>query len=418
MTVSELFESRKNNPIWNTSYPLNPEDWAPYRITGPLPFQKDEQLSFYIHIPFCRQLCSFCEYTRMICPDEKAQNKYLRIIASDIEEFKCGHPDITLLGFDIGGGTPTSLSEAAFASLINIYQKAIEGLPLGAGYEPSIEGTFNTLSIPKLEAIANSGIARLSLGVQSSSCEVLQRHHRTGNDESKMLFWIQTASSLGIRKVNLDFMYGLNGQDVSSIDRDLEIISRLQPQQITLYEMRNNMVKSGMHYSKEDLYLQYSRYYKGLKSLGYVSRFGQNTFSKDPDDLGLSSYLRTRMINRASYKGFGLSAQSMSPSGLSYNIGKLDEHPEDSLNEKAFSERYTYILPPKEMAAKYLAISAYFGAFSKDNLTHLGVDDETFRERLDFCLANDLFCDSGDGLLHITPKGFMHYGAVFSLLYD
>ena len=134
--------------------------------------------------------------------------------------------------------------------------------------------------------------------------------------------------------------------------------------------------------------------------------------------MGLSSYLRTRMINRASYKGFGLSAQSMSPSGLSYNIGKLDEHPEDSLNEKAFSERYTYILPPKEMAAKYLAISAYFGAFSKDNLTHLGVDDETFRERLDFCLANDLFCDSGDGLLHITPKGFMHYGAVFSLLYD
>ena len=213
-------------------------------------------------------------------------------------------------------------------------------------------------------------------------------------------------------------MYGLGGQDVSSIDRDLEIISILQPQQITLYEMRDNMVKSGMHYSKENLYLQYSLYYKGLESLGYVSRFGQNTFSKDPDDLGLSSYLRTRMINRASYKGFGLSAQSMSSSGLSYNIGKLDEAPESFLNEKTFSERYTYILPSKEMAAKYLAISAYYGAFSKDNLACLGVDDETFRERLDFCLENDLLCDSGDGLIHITPKGFKHYGAVFSLLYD
>ena len=124
------------------------------------------------------------------------------------------------------------------------------------------------------------------------------------------------------------------------------------------------------------------------------------------------------MINRASYKGFGLSAQSMSASGLSYNVGKLDEHPETFLNEDAFSERYTYILPAKELAAKYMAISAYYGAISKDILTQLGVDDETFRERLDFCLANDLFCDFGDGLLYITPKGFMHYGAVFSLLYD
>lgn len=354
----------------------------------------------------------------MVCPNEEAQMHYLKAIESDIEIFKLEHPDIILLGFDIGGGTPTSLSEVAFASLMEIYRKAVKGLPLGADYEPSIEGTFNTLSIPKLEAIAKSGFTRLSLGVQSSNCEVLRRHHRNGNDESKMLFWIQAASSMGIRKVNLDFMYGLNGQDISSIDRDLEIISRLRPQQITLYEKRDNIVRSGKHSSKEDLYLQYSQYYKGLESLGYMSRFGQNTFSKDPDDLGLSSYLRSRMIKRASYKGFGLSAQSMSASGLSYNVGKLDEHPETFLNEKAFSERYTYILPPKELAAKYLAISAYYGAFSKDILTQLGVDDETFRERLDFCLANDLLCDFDDGLLYITPKGFMHYGAVFSLLYD
>jgi len=418
MTISELFESRKNNPNWNTSYPLNPLDWAPYRVPGALPFRKDERLSFYVHIPFCKQLCSFCEYTRMVCPNEEAQMHYLKAIESDIEIFKLEHPDIILLGFDIGGGTPTSLSEVAFASLMEIYQKAVKGLPISTDYEPSIEGTFNTLSIPKLEAIAKSGFARLSLGVQSSSCEVLRRHHRNGNDESKMLFWIQAASSMGIRKVNLDFMYGLNGQDISSIDRDLEIISRLRPQQITLYEMRDNIVRSGKHSSKEDLYLQYSQYYKGLESLGYMSRFGQNTFSTDPDDLGLSSYLRSRMINRASHKGFGLSAQSMSVSGLSYNVGKLDEHPETFLNEDAFSERYTYILPAKELAAKYMAISAYYGAISKDILTQLGVDNETFRERLDFCLANDLFCDFGDGLLYITPKGFMHYGAVFSLLYD
>ena len=118
MTIAELYQSRKNDPCWNTSYPISPSDWATYRVPGPLSFENDHRMSFYIHIPFCKQLCSFCEYTRMLSPDENVQRDYLFAIANDIEQFKQQYKDVTLLGFDIGGGTPTSLSEKNFSLLM------------------------------------------------------------------------------------------------------------------------------------------------------------------------------------------------------------------------------------------------------------------------------------------------------------
>lgn len=284
MTIAELYQSRKNDPCWNTSYPISPSDWAVYRVQSPLSFENDRRLSFYIHIPFCKQLCSFCEYTRMLCPDEKVQREYLLAIASDIKQFRQKYQDITLLGFDIGGGTPTSLSEKNFSLLMQIYQTAISGVGLDDQYEPSIEGTFNTLSEQKLEAMSKNGFHRLSLGVQSSCNSVLHQHQRGSSNEAIMSSWLEKAWEKGIKKVNLDFMYGLNGQNELTIRQDLELISRLRPQQVTLYELRTNMISAKESFTKEELFDQYVQYYDGLIALGYYARFGQNTFSVDATD--------------------------------------------------------------------------------------------------------------------------------------
>lgn len=67
--IQRLFEQRKNNPLFNTSYPLSPGDWAKYSTSGTLSFDASKPIAFYLHIPFCRQICSFCEYTKMCVPD-------------------------------------------------------------------------------------------------------------------------------------------------------------------------------------------------------------------------------------------------------------------------------------------------------------------------------------------------------------
>ena len=417
MTIAELFQLRKNDPRWNTSYPLNPSDWTDYRVPDSLSFENDSRMSFYIHIPFCKQLCSFCEYTRMLCPDEKVQREYLLAIASDIKQFRQKYQDITLLGFDIGGGTPTSLSENNLSLLMQIYQTTISGLKKDAKYEPSIEGTFNTLSEQKLEDMSEMGFHRLSLGVQSSCSSVLHQHQRGNSSEAMMYSWLKKAWDKGIKKVNLDFMYGLKGQNESTIQQDLELIGRLKPQQVTLYELRTNMISEKESFTKEELYDQYVHYYDGLIAMGYKARFGQNTFSVDAADEGVSSYLRERMLNGAAYKGFGMSAQSMSSEGIAYNVGKLAVTPQDTLNKEGYPEQFTYLLPPDELASKYIAISAYNGSFSIARLRDYGISERSLNEILSFCIDEGLLYKGERDWMFITKKGFKHYGALFSLFY-
>lgn len=102
----------------------------------------------------------------------------------------------------------------------------------------------------------------------------------------------------------------------------MKAIEILNPEQVTLYELRTNMIREPSYLSKDELYYAYRCLYEGLIALGYHARFGQNTFSKYIADHGVSSYLRSRMLDGVAYKGFGLSAQSMNNEGISYNIGK------------------------------------------------------------------------------------------------
>lgn len=418
MDINQVFEQRKEDSRWNTSYPLSPLDWAPYRVSGPLSFEGEKTLSFYIHIPFCRQLCSFCEYSRMLCPSEDLQRKYLDTLRKDIGEFLKGNDSFEMKGFDIGGGTPTSLSEENFAMLLDIFVACVSRLCKSEDFEPSIEATFNTLSESKLTRIVQSGIHRLSLGVQSTAHDVLCSHHRERLTVGQMSEWMQKAWKAGIKKINLDLMYGLKGQTLETIMKDLEVIAALHPQQVTLYELRTNMIKDKEIPTKEELYFQYKRWYDGLLVLGYKARFGQNTFSLDETDMGVSSYLRSRMRDGVPYKGFGLSAQSMSHHGVSYNLGKTSSLSE-LLQEESYGEEYTYALPASELASKYIAIAGYNGSFSLAALsTYLQEDSNlSFQKELELCLREELLSIEGDRLF-ITEKGFRYYGAVFSLFHS
>jgi oxygen-independent coproporphyrinogen-3 oxidase len=417
MDINQLFESRKEDSRWNTSYPLLPSDWAPYRAKGPLAFVEKE-MAFYVHIPFCRQLCAFCEYSRMLCPDEGSQRSYLLAVARDIDSFIARHPDITLIGFDIGGGTPTALSDDNFARLAALYRSVVERLRLSPDFEPSIEATFSTLTPAKLTSIREAGIERVSLGLQSSCSNVLRQNHRRSQHLDELCRAIGNLRDGGaVRKVNLDLMYGLKGQTLESLHHDMMAIAELAPEQVTLYELRTNMTGEAVHWDKNALYRGYAYLYERLTAMGYHARFGQNTFSRDATDGGLSSYLRHRMLDGAAYKGFGLSAQSMSGEGVSYNIGKNGRDLKSLISRDTFDEEYTYRLPAAELASKYIAVGAYHGSFSLRRLSAIWGEDaaERYAPQLAFCLEQGLIAIDEEGVVSCTPAGFKYYGAVFSL---
>ena len=222
----------------------------------------------------------------------------------------------------------------------------------------------------------------------------------------------------GVGVVNLDMMYGLKGQTTDSLRQDVQTLAYLQPEQITLYELRTNMIKENVHMSKEELYHSYSFLYHSLLELGYKARFGQNTFSKNANDIGVSSYLKERMMNAGAYKGFGISAQSMSSNGVSYNIGKLRNSVKELLLMRSFEEEYVYQLPRKELASKYIAIGGYNGSFSFKKLSDLlGCDAKVYySSQLEYCLSHE-YVEILDDRVIVTPSGFKYYGALFSLFY-
>lgn len=417
--IEQLLESRKNNPLFNTSYPLSPEDWKNYNATGELLFDFNKPLAFYIHIPFCQHICSFCEYTRISLPAEGKQRLYVKTLLSDIENFISKHPTIKLYGLDIGGGTPTALCNAAFKMLMDEFISIKARLRTTPDFEPSIEATFSTLTQDKIESIAKAGISRISLGIQSSVKSVMKPLHRLNSEVAEMKKTLDEIHAAGFAKVNLDLMYGLPGQTKETIKEDLAAICNLSPEQVTVYEFRTNQVSKDFATNAKECYSQYCYLYDGLKQLGYIGKFGQNTLSKSCDDMGVSSYLRHRMLDGWQYKGFGISAQSMSKYGLSYNTGKNAANLLKLIeNADSFDSIEHYNLPSVELLAKFIAISGYSGGFSINAANELLVDDfcAVYSDILRYLSSSELITIDNDRI-QFTYKGFRNYAAILSLFY-
>lgn len=417
--IERLLKSRKDNPLFNTSYPLSPADWMEYNAVGELPFDVQKPMAFYIHVPFCRHICSFCEYTRICLPDEAKQRLYVKTLLSDIEKFITKYPAMKLYGLDIGGGTPTALCDAVFEMLMEEFVAIKSRIKTTLDFEPSIEATFSTLTHEKITAIAKAGIPRISLGIQSTVNSVMNPLHRRNSDAKEMKNKLDEIHAAGIAKVNLDFMYGLPGQTIETLMADLATIRVLVPEQVTVYEFRTNQVSMDFATNAETCYGQYCYLYDGLKELGYVGKFGQNTFSKDRSDLGVSSYLRHRMLDGWQYKGFGISAQSMSGYGLSYSTGKNSSGILQLIDEvDSFNSIEHYQLPPEELLAKFIAISGYSGGFSLNAANEiLGKDcNMVYSDILSYLSSSELITIDGDRV-QFTRTGYRDYGAILSLFY-
>lgn len=423
MTISlsnaiRTLRERIDNPRYNTSYPVSPSDWRKYNTVGRLPFDLDKPIAFYIHIPFCKRLCSFCEYSRTLLPLPERQSTYLRTLRNDIADFMSGNANLQLYGFDIGGGTPTALDDQPFEVLLEIYREVTEQIKQTYDYEPSVEGTFETFTPRKAKIIADAGIHRISFGVQSSSKSILAPLNRKAEELDHMRQVIDLAHNTGIRKINLDLMYGLPGQSLESIKDDIQIIESLRPEQVSLYELRTNQLTVSYEVNNKLNYDQYSILFDKLTEMGYYGQFGQNTFSLDPGDKGLSSYLRHRMFDGWQYKGFGLSAQSMSDAGISYNMGKGVINLSQISETRTYESSRYYSLPREEVLAKYVAISGYSGGFSLETSRHIyGNDFDSIFGHIISSLENDGLITIIDDRLQMTRKGYRYYGAILSMFY-
>ena len=205
------------------------------------------ELSLYIHIPFCRRKCLYCDFLSAPATDGEMEN-YVNHLCREIEEqsiFYGGHRVISLF---LGGGTPSLLTAEQVGGILKRTRSCFS---VAEDAEITIECNPGMVTGEKLENYITYGINRISIGLQSTDDEELLRIGRI-HDYAAFLETYRLARKAGFQNINIDLMAGLPGQSVDSYRKTLERVIALEPEHISAYSL---MLEEGT-----ELYVNQSRY--------------------------------------------------------------------------------------------------------------------------------------------------------------
>lgn len=185
-----------------------------------------EPRSAYVHVPFCRHRCGYCNFTLVAGRDDLIGD-YLRAI--EVELLGLGRPrEVDTLFF--GGGTPTHLSPAEIGRLLETVER---WFPLAEGAEFSVEANPSDLDAKMLNVLAERGVNRISLGGQSFNAEKLRTLERDHTPEQ--LAAAVRAAKEKIASVSLDLIFGVPGETLEIWQADLETALALEPDHVSTY---------------------------------------------------------------------------------------------------------------------------------------------------------------------------------------
>ena len=189
-------------------------------------------LSLYIHIPFCKKKCLYCDFlSAPACAQEredyvKALLREISVMAKSCEEYR-------IISVFFGGGTPSLLSSLQMKRIMAAIRK---GYHLCEDAEITVECNPATADLQKLAAFRDLGINRLSIGLQSANDKELKELGRIHNYR-QFLETFDAARKAGFTNINVDIMSALPGQTYESYMHTLASVVALQPEHISAYSL-------------------------------------------------------------------------------------------------------------------------------------------------------------------------------------
>lgn len=359
-----------------------------------LEFESLDQLGLYVHIPFCRSLCSFCPYCKVLYDPELA-DEYLKALLGEIELVggtMSGPREATSLYF--GGGTP-ALMLGSLAKIIGALKKHFtirDGI--GVELHPA-DVTEETLA-----ALKAAGVTMISIGVQSFDAGCLSALGRLGTDYGTLFSAVRKA---GFETVDMDLIFAIPGQTAEILKRDIETAFSNGATQISTYPFidftfADNRYKPLPEREKKRLLAEITGY---CAEKGY-QRTSVWTFAKP----GTEKY---SSITRDSFLGFGVSATTLLKSQFKINTFSIQAYIE-RIRKGHLSTSLTLDFTFRQRAAYYLFWSAYSMKISSQGFKgYFGREIESmYGPELRLCLLLGLLKSSGDGC-ELTEKGAYWY---------
>lgn len=254
--------------------------------------------SVYIHIPFCRNICSYCDFCKMFYNEEFA-NRYLFSLENEINN---NYKNEILDTIYIGGGTPSSLSINQLAKLFSI----ISVFKISNNYEFTFEINVEDINEELLVFLKNNNVNRISIGVQTINSKFLKLIERNYNKD--IIYEKILLAKKYFDNINIDFMYGFENETLDDLVNDLDFFIKLNVPHISIYslileehtKLYINNTKQLSDDKENEMYYYIINY---LEKNNYI-QYEISNFSKK----GYNSKHNLTYWNNNMYYGFGLGA--------------------------------------------------------------------------------------------------------------
>lgn len=300
------------------------------------------KLGIYIHIPFCVRKCLYCDFLSAPA-DEEVREQYVEALCREIRKESQKYADRTIETIFLGGGTPSVLTGD---QLSRILQTVYRHYRISETPEISMEINPGTATEEKLATYKEAGVNRLSIGLQSTVDEELQRLGRIHNSRDFFDLY-EIAVKTGFNNVNIDLMSAIPGQSLESWQKSLERILELDPapEHISAYSL---IIEEGTPFYEntpplpdEDTEREMYRITNDiLKKAGY-ERYEISNYAKP----GYACRHNCTYWERGDYAGFGIGAASMVDNTRFSNSPELEAY----LKGKACRENYRELSAKEQM---------------------------------------------------------------------
>ena len=287
----------------------------------------NKELGIYIHIPYCKKKCNYCDFISYANNASKVA-EYIDSLKKEIESYNLSSYNITTIY--IGGGTPSYIDSKYIEELLKtIKHKLINNKTLWKKIEITIEVNPGTVDINKLKKYKELGINRLSIGLQSTNDTLLKQLGRIHNYQD-FLNTYDLAKELGFENINVDLMIGIPNQTIQNIKESLNSIIDKNPNHISVYSLiveegtvlQKQLKEEKFKLPEEELERQMYWYVKNTLELKGYKHYEISNFSKKSKE----SKHNINCWEQKEYIGLGVAAHSYLNNIRYSNITNLDEY--------------------------------------------------------------------------------------------
>lgn len=268
-----------------------------------------KELEIYIHIPFCKSRCIYCNFVSS-CEGQIVQENYINALLTEIQAKSQNFINYCVSTIYIGGGTPSILSYGSIAKIIKQIKKFYN---VDKNAEISVETNPNSLSVEKLIEYKSVGVNRLSIGLQSYSNRILKILNRP-HTKKDFVKAVKLAKKSGFKNINADILLGIPTQSLFDVKYAVNKLIRLDIPHISAYGLIvEDGTKLAQKISNRELFLPSEE--KSIKMYDYVvkklaknniKRYEVSNFAKT----GFECKHNIGYWSNVEYIGFGASASS------------------------------------------------------------------------------------------------------------